>query len=171
MHGACYSPCVDTWCKAIEKGYFKTWPGLTSARVRRYVKMSEATSKGHLTQERQNLRSTKTKVKQLKQTTSNEASLTKNPEAYVCIDDPRHHSTVYSDQTGRFPVRSNRGMHYIMILYETTSNYIFAEAMKDRTENSMITAFNKFNNNLFMQVFIQIYIYWIMKPAKKLNQR
>ena len=59
LHGACYSPCIDTWCKAIDRGYFKTWPGLTSSRVRRHLKTPEATSKGHLNQERRNLRSTK----------------------------------------------------------------------------------------------------------------
>ena len=50
MHGACFSPCVSTWCKDIDNGVFKTWPGLTSAGVRRFVKVSEAMSKGNLTQ-------------------------------------------------------------------------------------------------------------------------
>ena len=49
MHGTCFSPCTTTWCTAIDKGYFKSWPRLTSARVRKYIKVSDAISKGQLT--------------------------------------------------------------------------------------------------------------------------
>ena len=59
MHGACFSPCDSTWCKAIDNGFFKSWTGLTSARVRRFIKVSEATSKWYFTRERQKLRSTR----------------------------------------------------------------------------------------------------------------
>ena len=61
MHAACFSPCLSTWCKAIDKGYFSSWHGLTSKRVRQFLKqIPEATTKGHMTQEQQHLRSTKT---------------------------------------------------------------------------------------------------------------
>ena len=75
-------------------------------------------------------------------------------EAYVSIYDPRK-STSYSDQTGRFPVRSYKGMNYIMVLFENTSNYIFAEAMKDRTEQSMITAFNNIQKQPNLTILIR----------------
>jgi len=54
----------------------------------------------------------------------------------------------YSDQTGRFHVRENRGKNYIMILYETTSNHIFAKTMKEKIENSMIKAFETIQEQL-----------------------
>ena len=44
--------------------------------------------------------------------------------------DPQKFSKSYSDQTERFPVRSNQGAQYIMVIYETTSNHIFTETLK-----------------------------------------
>ena len=37
LHAACFSPCISTWCKAIDSGFFHTWPGLTSAKVTKYL--------------------------------------------------------------------------------------------------------------------------------------
>ena len=50
---------VATWCDAIDRGYFITWPGLTSTLVRKHLPKDIATYKGHLKQERKGLRSTK----------------------------------------------------------------------------------------------------------------
>jgi hypothetical protein len=58
-HACCFSPALSTWCAAIDAGRFTTWPELTSALVRRYPPPLAATIKGHLDQERANLRSTK----------------------------------------------------------------------------------------------------------------
>jgi hypothetical protein len=59
----CFSPTLETWLLAISRGHFITWPGLTTANVRRYLPKSEATAKGHLDQQRKNLRSTKQNLK------------------------------------------------------------------------------------------------------------
>ena len=59
LHAAAFSPVVATWCAAIDRGYFLTWPGLTSALVRKHLPKTVATYKGHLKQDRQGLRSTK----------------------------------------------------------------------------------------------------------------
>ena len=48
---------------------------------------------------------------------------------------------MYSDQTGKFPVTSYKGNQYIMVLFETTSNNILVEAMKDRTAGEMVRAY------------------------------
>ena len=59
LHAACLSPCISTWCDAIDNGIFKLWPILTSKHVRqRFEVNASATVKGHMTQERQNLQST-----------------------------------------------------------------------------------------------------------------
>ncbi len=41
-------PVISTWCKAIDRGYFRGWPGLTSDRVRRFIKPSQACEQGHM---------------------------------------------------------------------------------------------------------------------------
>ena len=143
MHAACFSPCLSTWCKAIDKGYFSSWHGLTSKRVRQLLKhVPEATAKGHMTQEHQHLRSTKKFVaNSLKPT---------GAEAYVKIELAKstQHSNIYSDLTGRFPQRSSRGNQYIFILYDTNSNCIFAEPIKDRTSTHIEKAYGKILNTL-----------------------
>eukprot|EP00957_Ditylum_brightwellii_P145012 11044538-Ditylum_brightwellii.AAC.1 len=43
---------------------------------------------------------------------------------------------IYTDQTGRFPVYSNRGSKYIIVLYCYDANAILAEPVKtDQREN------------------------------------
>jgi hypothetical protein len=61
LHRACFSPVISTWIKAIkDAGYFATWLGLTSKLVTKHLAKSIDTAKGHLRQNRQNVRSTKT---------------------------------------------------------------------------------------------------------------
>ena len=48
---------------------------------------------------------------------------------------------MYTDQTGKFPKKSSKGNHYIMVLIEIDSNAILAEAMKNRTAGEMIRAY------------------------------
>ena len=52
-------PVISTWCNAIDRGYFRGWPSLTSTRVRHFVKPSEQNSMGHLDQRKQGIISTK----------------------------------------------------------------------------------------------------------------
>ena len=59
LHGCAEAPVPSTWCKAIDKGHFITWPGLTSQLVRKHLPPSIPTAKGHLKQERQGLQSRK----------------------------------------------------------------------------------------------------------------
>jgi hypothetical protein len=47
----------------------------------------------------------------------------------------------HTDQTGRFPKKSNRGTQYVMVLIELDSNAILVEGMKDRTSGEMIQAY------------------------------
>ena len=48
---------------------------------------------------------------------------------------------MYTDQTGRFPTKSYRGMQYIMVLVELDSNAILVEARQGRTSGRMIQAY------------------------------
>ena len=59
LHRDCFSPVMDTWCKAIDAGYFTTWYGLTSKLVRKQLPASIDTAKGHLRLARQHVQSTR----------------------------------------------------------------------------------------------------------------
>ena len=51
FHRACFSPVISTWTKAIDAGYFTTWPGLTSALGSKNLPKAITTAKGHLRQD------------------------------------------------------------------------------------------------------------------------
>jgi hypothetical protein len=61
LHAACFSPVKSTWIKAIKNGNFSSWPGLNEHNVEKYLSKSTSTAKGHLNQQRQNVRTTKIK--------------------------------------------------------------------------------------------------------------
>ena len=60
---------------------------------------------------------------------------------------------MYSDQTGKFPVRSYRGMQYIMVIIEMDSNAILVEAMRNRTSGKMVQAYQKLVDRLKLHGF------------------
>ena len=45
---------------------------------------------------------------------------------------------MFTDQTGKLPHLSSQGNRYQMILYHVSSNSIWVEAMKNRTEGEVI---------------------------------
>ena len=58
---------------------------------------------------------------------------------YTKVYDARE--TMFSDQTGQFPKRSQQGNKYIMVLVEIDSNAILVEPMKSRKDAEMIRAY------------------------------
>ena len=51
------------------------------------------------------------------------------------------HQKLYSDQTGRFPVTSYRGMQYIMVMYDLDSNAVLVEPLRNKTSGEMVAAY------------------------------
>ena len=49
--------------------------------------------------------------------------------------------TIFSNQTGKFPKRSQRGYKYIMVMVEINSNVILVKLMKSRKDEEMIQAY------------------------------
>jgi hypothetical protein len=125
---------------------------LTSEQVRKHLPKSDATIKGHLQQQRQNLRSTQATppiptIEVPDEFAPNSDS--PNPrthEAYAIAIDIT--AEVATDLTGRFPVNSSRGYKYMLVLYEYDSNAILVEPLTDRSELEHIRAYNKLYNQL-----------------------
>ncbi|CAB9530273.1 hypothetical protein SEMRO_2814_G337700.1 [Seminavis robusta] len=61
-HAALFSPVPSTLQKALQKGYITSFPGLTSDTFAKYTPHSLATAKGHMDQQRQGIKSTKTEA-------------------------------------------------------------------------------------------------------------
>ena len=61
IHAAAGFPVKSTWLKAIKKGNFATYPGLTYSNAAKYCTQSVDTLIGHMVQSSQGERSTKKK--------------------------------------------------------------------------------------------------------------
>ena len=61
MHMAAGPPVKSTWLKAIKKGNFETWPGLTYSDAAKYFPHAVEAIKGHMVQSSQGVISTKKK--------------------------------------------------------------------------------------------------------------
>jgi hypothetical protein len=140
-HASLFSPVISTWCKAIDTGHFTTWPELTSAQVRKYLPHGSGPMiKGHMHQQRANLRST-----QPKELSSDQAAIQAEdyhptpitplePRTnFVFVQAERVTGYTYSNQTGKFIAPSRSGMNYILVLYEYDGNSVHAEPIKNRT--------------------------------------
>ena len=134
MHAVCGYPVKSTWLKAIAAGNFIGWPLLTVQNVKKYYPETSETPKGHLNQTRKNVRSTK------EMETHDTSLLTGKKVRDIGIHVYNVRETIFSDQTGKYPKRSQRGNKYIMVMVEIDSNAILVEPMKSRTDEEMIRA-------------------------------
>eukprot|EP00804_Cyclotella_cryptica_P015405 CCRYP_008025-RA/>CCRYP_008025-RA protein AED:0.42 eAED:0.42 QI:0/-1/0/1/-1/1/1/0/193 len=136
MHAVCGYPVKSTWLKAIKAGNFIGWPLLTEKNVRKYYPETTETPKGHLNQTRQNVRSTKSQHPMEDYIHKQRLIGKKTQDIFIKTYEVR--DTIFSDQTGKFPTRSQRGNKYIMVLVEIDSNAILVEPMKSRKDEEMI---------------------------------
>jgi hypothetical protein len=113
LHAAAGFPVKSTWLAAIKAGNYASWPGLTYANASKYCPSSDETIKGHLSQVRQGIRSTKPKAPP---TEAPPTSPTTSPSKELHVwSEPI--SKLYTDDMGRFSVRSRSGNQYIMLAY------------------------------------------------------
>ncbi len=140
LHAAAGFPPKDTWIKAINNGHYKTWPGITAKTVNRYFPESVETQKGHLKKQRQNVRSTKQRIV-IDETDESEELTRAISKQNIIIKTFNMEGTIYTDQTGRFPVQSNRGNTSLMVCFDVDANYIDAEPIQNHHDNQMIPAY------------------------------
>ena len=55
---------------------------------------------------------------------------------------------IATDQTGRFPIMSNKGNQYIMVLYNYDSNAILATGCKSRTGSDLVDTYDELYDQL-----------------------
>ena len=156
-YGCLFAPAITTLKTAIKKGNFLSWPGIETINFTKYVGKNIAHEKGHLDQERQNLRSTKVHI-------SSSLSIddaTDDAFPSKC-DDKCHHcysiilpapedsvkGITYSDQTGRFPYQSSRGNKYIFVAYNYDANAFLLHLLKNRESKSLVEAWQTCHNRL-----------------------
>jgi len=148
-HAALFSPTISTLNKALTKGFIPPIPGLTKRSLKKYPPNLIATIKGHLDRARQKYRTTR--PRDVEETDddkfpSSDPGNVKTHLVFITVYEAKE--TLYTDQTGRFPIPSSKGHNYLFILYEYDSNIIEGEPMKSRTGPLIIEAYKAANQNI-----------------------
>jgi hypothetical protein len=106
---------------------------------------------GHMDQRRQKIRSTsKTAIDDDPTTDTN--SGTKTHLVYAVLV---HQGQLYTDLTGKFPVRSSKGNSYVMVCYVYEYNYVKVVPMKSRSASEWVKAYDHIHQELTTKGFKQ----------------
>jgi hypothetical protein len=149
-HACLVFPVKQTWLDAIKAGNCDTIDGLTYSNVARYCPDSNNTILGHLSQQHQNIRSTKPKQPTpLSPTTLPTAAPSPKdmPSNQVFIE-VYPLSRLYTDDTGPFPIRARPENQYVMIAFHADGNLILQQAFKSKSDHHRIAAYNAIKTRL-----------------------
>ena len=106
-HRCMLSSIISTWISAIDKGFFTTWPGLTSTTVKKYLTKTEATAKGYMNQQFQNIRPTKS-TSHIEAAPKQVIHISATEDHYYTIEES---GCTFSDQKGHFHHTSNKKVY------------------------------------------------------------
>jgi hypothetical protein len=149
LHKALFSPTKSALLQAIKNGHLITWPGLTEDAIHKHLKLTPATAMGHMNQRRQNIRST-LKAPIADMSPANTDLGTKPHLVYAVLVDQ---GQLYTDLTGKFPVRSSKGNSYVMVCYVYDCNYVKVIPMKYRSALEWIKAYDHIHQELTVKGF------------------
>jgi hypothetical protein len=119
-----FSPAKYDLLQAVKKVHLITWPGLTEQAMNKHLEMMPATAMGNMNQCHQNIRSTSkfSITSDMEDEAITTAGLgSKTHLVYAVVIDQ---GQLYTDLTGRFPVRSSKGNWYVIICYSYDCNYV-----------------------------------------------
>jgi hypothetical protein len=149
LHKALFSPTKAAMLQAVKDGHLITWPGLTEDAINKHLKLTPATAMGHTNQRRQNIRST-SKASTEKQQPPDTDLGTKTHLVYAVIVDQ---GQLYTDLTGKFPVRSSKGNSYVMLCYIYDCNYIKVVPMKSMSASEWVKSYDSIHKELTVKGF------------------
>jgi hypothetical protein len=129
LHKSLFSPMKSALLQAVKDRHFITWPGLMEDAIHKHLKLTPATTMGHMNQKCQDIRST-SKTPIADQPTPDTDLGTKTHLVYAVLVDQ---GQLYRDLMGKFPVRSSRGNSYVMVCYVYYCNYVKVIPMKSRS--------------------------------------
>jgi hypothetical protein len=156
-HACAGFPVKQTCLKAIKAGNFNSLPGLTYSNAARYCPNADETIKGHLAQQRKNVQSTKPKPPAAKPPLV--IPLIPQGKKPLLFVKTYPISKLYTNDTGRFPIRSRSGNQYVMIVYHEEGNLILQQPFKSKKNVHRIAAYNAIMMRLAakgLNVYLQI---------------
>jgi hypothetical protein len=133
-------PVKQTWLDAIKAGNCDTFNGLTYSNAARYCPDAHEMIMGHLAQQRQNVWLTTPKPTLLAplMVLTPPVAMPSN-QVFVIT---KLLSKLFTDDTGRFPIRARSGNQYVMISLHANGNLILQQAFKSKRDRHCITAYN-----------------------------
>ena len=145
FHAAVGYPVISTWLNAIKAGNYVSWPGFTYNIAARYCPSADENINGRLVQTRQGIRSTRKFLLYPPETPS---VVPEEEQVEKPTQDSRsqpnkihihsiHTSKFYIDDTGRFPVRSRIGNHYIIVPYHSSNVILVAPFKTKKTSRKL----------------------------------
>jgi hypothetical protein len=135
--------------QAVKDGHLITWPGLTEGAINKHLKLTSATAMVHMNQRRQNIRST-SKAPTEKQHPPDTDLGRKTHHIYAVVVDQ---GQLYTDLTGKLPVRSSQGNSYVMVCYIYDCNFVKVIPMKSRSASEWIKAYDSLHQELTVKGF------------------
>jgi hypothetical protein len=144
LYKALFIPTKSAMLQAVKDGHLITWPGLTEDAINTHLKLTPATAMGHMNQRRQHIQSTSKELVE-KQPTPDTYLGTKTHLVYAVLVDQ---GQLYTDLTGKFPVRSSRGNSYGMVCYVYDCNYVKVIPMKSRSASKWVKAYDTVHQEL-----------------------
>jgi hypothetical protein len=139
LHAALGNPTQATLLTAAQHGNLVTFPSMTLQNIFRHFPESDETQKGHMKQTKQGVRSTKIVDTDAMLGVKHQPGV-KHKDVYLMVFDATKKS-MFTDQTGKFPITSARGNKYIMVAVELDGNYIDGEPLQSRAAKSLTKAY------------------------------
>jgi hypothetical protein len=139
-HACLGFPVKQTWLDAIKAGSCDTFKGLTYSNVVKYCPDTNETIMDHLAQQCQNIRLTKAKLTLPEPLAVLPPPIT-TPSNQVFVV-TKLFSKLFTNNTGRFPIRACSGNQYIMIAFHANGNLILQQVFKSKSDCHHIAAYN-----------------------------
>jgi hypothetical protein len=149
LHKALFSPTKSAMLQAVKDGHMITWPGLTEDTINTHLKLTPATAMSHMNQRRQNILSNSKETVEKQSTPDTDLGT----NAYLVYAVIVNQGQLYTDLTGKFPVRSSRGNSYIMVCYVYDCNYVKVIPMKYRSTSEWVNTYDTFHQELTVKGF------------------
>ena len=130
-HQCILSPTKPNLLQAINNQPFQTFPGLTYELISKHLPPSTAMYKGHMKRCKQNIRSTQSNEQEVKNAKFEVMDMNLPQQMCSALDmfcfavlADANEGTMYTDLTGKFPVRSDKNNQYVFVVYFYSINAI-----------------------------------------------
>jgi hypothetical protein len=149
LHNALFSPTKSAMLQAVKDGHLITWPGLTADAINKHLKLTPATTMGHMNQRRQKIRSTPKAPIEKQQPPDTDLGKNTHLVYAVVVDQGQ----LYTDLPGKFPVRSSKGNSYVMVCYIYDCNYFKVIPMNSRSASEWVKVYDSIHQELTVKGF------------------